>query len=136
MAFRVKAMTITGLGISSGLVALAATLYAQKGLSGTPQDGQGMIVFGLIDSLLGRSDFSPHHSFKTHLLAITGGSFVYWYIIQILLQWIPNSSTYLYLYKALLLVLVLAIPYLIKTIRKKHARKKEEEADAPLPESL
>jgi putative ABC transport system permease protein len=131
----VKAMTITGLGISSGLVALAATLYAQKGLSGTPQDGQGMIVLGLSILFLGEAIF-PHHSFKTHLLAITGGSFVYWYIIQILLQWIPNSSTYLYLYKALLLVLVLAIPYLIKTIRKKHARKKEEEADAPLPESL
>lgn len=129
----VKLMTLIGLAISSLLVALSATLYAQKNLTGSPQDGQGMIVLGLSILFLGEATL-PHASFKHHLLAILGGSFLYWYIIQILFQFIPKSDTYLYLYKALLLVVVLALPYLIQRYRKKRERKKanarEEESNA------
>jgi len=118
--------TIIGLAISSALVALAATLYAQKNLTGNPQDGQGMIVIGLSALFLGEA-IIPHRSFKMHLFAVVGGSFIYWYIIQILIQFIPKSDTFLYLYKALLLVLVLAVPYLISRFKKKRAREKERE---------
>lgn len=125
----VKLMTIIGLAISSLLVALSATLYAQKNLTGSPQDGQGMIVLGLSTLFLGEA-IIPHASFKMHLWATFGGSFLYWYIIQILFQFVPKSDTFLYLYKALLLVLVLAIPYLIQRYKKKRARRLVDEKEA------
>jgi ABC-type uncharacterized transport system, permease component len=125
----VKLMTIIGLAISSLLVALSATLYAQKNLTGSPQDGQGMIVLGLSTLFLGEA-IIPHASFKMHLWATLGGSFVYWYIIQILFQFVPKSDTFLYLYKALLLVLVLAIPYLLQRYKKKRARRLVDEKEA------
>ncbi|MFA6620469.1 MAG: ABC transporter permease [Bacilli bacterium] len=134
----VKRMTIIGLSLSSAAVALAASLYAQASLGGTAQDGQGMIVIGLSIIFLGEA-ILPHQSFKRHLLAIFGGSFIYWYIIQILMKlmdYIPGGSNYLTLWKALLLVLVLAVPYLILQAKKSRANKKEEENDAPMPESL
>jgi putative ABC transport system permease protein len=134
----VKAMTMIGLALSSALVALAASLYAQANLGGTAQDGQGMIVIGLSIIFLGEA-ILPHHTFKTHLLAIFGGSFIYWYIIQLLIKlmdYIPGGSNYLTLWKAILLTLVLAVPYLILQIKKQRAHKKEEESDAPMPESL
>jgi putative ABC transport system permease protein len=127
----VKGMTLIGMAISSLLVALSATLYAQKNLTGSPQDGQGMIVIGLSILFLGEAVL-PHASFKAHLLAVLGGSFLYWYIIQILFQFVPKSDTYLYLYKALLLVLVLAIPYVVHKIKKKRARHLAEEKEGQL----
>jgi ABC-type uncharacterized transport system permease subunit len=97
-----------------------------------------MIVIGLSIIFLGEA-ILPHHTFKTHLLAIFGGSFIYWYIIQILMKlmdYIPGGSNYLTFGKLLLLTLVLAIPYLVLQAKKHRAHKKEEEADAPMPESL
>src|SRR5574344_143208 len=134
----VKKVTIIGLALSSALVALAASLYAQANLGGTAQDGQGMIVIGLSIIFLGEA-ILPHHTFKTHLLTIFGASFIYWYIIQLLIKlmyYIPGGSNYLTLWKSILLTLVLAIPYLILQIKKQRAHKKEEESDAPMPESL
>jgi putative tryptophan/tyrosine transport system permease protein len=134
----VKKVTIIGLALSSALVALGASLYAQANLGGTAQDGQGMIVTGLSIIFLGEA-ILPHRTFKTHLLATFGGSFIYWYIIQILMKlmdYIPGGSNYLTLWKAILLVLVLAIPYLIVQARKRRAHKKEEEGNVPMSESL
>jgi putative ABC transport system permease protein len=125
----VNAATIIGLAISSALVALAATLYAQKNLTGNPQDGQGMIVLGLSSLFIGEA-IIPHRSFKMHLIATIGGSFAYWYIIQILIQFIPKSDTFLYLYKAILLVLVLAVPYLLERLKKRRARRERENLEA------
>jgi len=127
----VNKMTIIGLSISSALVALSATLYCQHTLSATPQDGQGMIVLGLSTLFLGET-ILPHRSFKTHLLAVFGGSFIYWYIIQILFKIMGNGDYFLYLYKALLLVLVLAIPQAIKIIKSHLKKKKQEIQNAPM----
>jgi ABC-type uncharacterized transport system permease subunit len=71
-----------------------------------------MIVIGLSIIFLGEA-ILPHHTFKTHLLAIFGGSFIYWYIIQLLIKlmdYIPGGSNYLTLWKAVLLTLVLSDP--------------------------
>ena len=64
----VKLMTIIGLAISSLLVALSATLYAQKNLTGSPQDGQGMIVLGLSTLFLGEA-IIPHATHPSDDLA-------------------------------------------------------------------
>ena len=72
------------MAMSSALVALSATLYAQQIKTGTAQDGQGMIVLGLSIIFLG--EVIPHQSFKASLLVTIAGAFFYWYIIQILFK--------------------------------------------------
>jgi ABC-type uncharacterized transport system permease subunit len=62
---------------------------------------------------------------RRHLLAIFGGSFIYWYIIQILMKlmdYIPGGSNYLTLWKALLLVLGLSHPLSRSSKRKNTMR--------------
>jgi len=127
----VNQMTIIGLAVSSALVALAATLYCQHTLSATPQDGQGMIVLGLSTLFLGET-ILPHRSFKAHLLSVFGGSFIYWYVIQILFKIMGDGDYFLYLYKALLLVLILAIPHLLKIAKAKISRRRQETENAPV----
>jgi putative ABC transport system permease protein len=119
----VDQMTLIGLAMSSALVALAASFYAQEIKTGTAQDGQGMIVLGLSVIFLG--EILPHRSFKTSLLVTIAGSFIYWFIIQILFKIMGDTDFMLYFYKALLLVLVIAVPYLVKKIKEKRSQKEK-----------
>lgn len=116
-------MTLIGLAMSSALVALSASLYAQEIKTGTAQDGQGMIVLGLSIIFLG--EIIPHHSFKTSLLVTLAGAAIYWYIIQILFKIMGDGDYMLYFYKALLLVIVIAVPEFVKKIKEKRRQKGE-----------
>ena len=109
------AMMVIGLAISGGLVGLSASLYGQHNTMGLPTDGQGMIVIGLSALFLGETIFSPR-SFKTSLISAFTGSIVYWYLIQILML-IDKQGFMLSIYKALLLVLIIALQLIIAVVK-------------------
>ena len=113
----VNMMTIIGLSISGALVGLSATLYGQHNTMGLPTDGQGMIVIGLSALFLGETICSPH-SFKSHLISALVGSLLYWYLIQILMM-IDTNGYMLSVYKALLLILIIALQLGIAVVKNK-----------------
>lgn len=114
----VERMSIIALAISGGLVGLASSLYGQHNGMGLPTDGQGMIVIALSSLFLGELIFGAR-SFKLNLIATIVGSLVYWYLIQLLML-IDVNGYMLSVYKALLLVAVIALQLLIAWVRKKH----------------
>ncbi|MCR5491994.1 MAG: hypothetical protein K6F32_07700 [Bacilli bacterium] len=126
----VERMSIIALAISGGLIGLAACLYGQHNGMGLPTDGQGMIVIALSSLFLGEMIFG-HKSFKLNLIATMVGSLLYWYLIQVLML-IDVHGYMLSVYKALLLVAVIALQLLITYIKNKHTsspnRRKPEAA--------
>jgi putative ABC transport system permease protein len=107
---------LLGCAISNGLVALAGSLVAQnQGFSDVGM-GIGMIVLGLAAVIIGEGLFRPK-GIASILLACLGGTFVYRLFIAIALH-IGMEASDLKLITALLVVVVLAIPYLRKRMRK------------------
>ena len=125
----ISAMMVIGLAISGGLVGLSATLYGQHNTMGLPTDGQGMIVIGLSALFLGETIFSPR-SFKTSLISAFTGSIVYWYLIQLLML-IDKQGYMLSVYKALLLVVIIALQLVIAVVKDKLGPGKGEKAIEP-----
>jgi len=107
--------TIMGVSISNGLVALAGALIAQnQGFSDVGM-GIGMIVLGLASVIIGEGVFRPR-GITTILLAVVGGTFVYRVFLGIALR-LGLPPTNLKLITALLVVVVLAIPFIRKKLR-------------------
>ena len=135
----VNVMSIIALAISGGLIGLSSSLYGQHNGMGLPTDGQGMIVIALSSLFLGEIILGKR-SFKLALISSVLGSLLYWYIIQALML-IDSQGYMLSVYKALLLVVILAIQLGIATFRKKHPKRpkgndgKQSEVTPP-PESL
>lgn len=114
----VQRMSVIALAISGALIGLAACLYGQHNGMGIPTDGQGMIVIALSSLFLGEMILGTR-SFKRSMLSCLVGSLVYWYIIQLLM--LADTQGYmLSVYKALLLVLIIVLQFLIARIKKKH----------------
>jgi len=106
---------ILGVSISNGLVALAGALIAQnQGFSDVGM-GIGMIVLGLASVIIGEGIFRPR-STTTILLAVVGGAFAYRLFIGIALR-LGLPPTNLKLITAVLVVVVLAIPFIRKKLR-------------------
>ena len=106
-------MEIIGLSLSSALVALSGALLAQYQGYASSTIGKGTIVIGLAIIFLGEAIFG-RKTFKTQLVSIIVGGFLYWYIIDAILL-IPNfNSNLLYLVQAILIVLILVVPMLTK----------------------
>ena len=121
----VQFMSIIALAISGGLIGLASCLYGQHNASGLPTDGQGMIVIALSSLFLGEIIIGTR-TFKRNLIACLVGSIVYWYLIQLLML-IDSTGYMLSVYKALLLVAVIALQLGIATFKKKHPNKPKGE---------
>jgi putative ABC transport system permease protein len=119
---QVKGMFMIGLSISGALVGIAGSLYAQHNGFGYSTDGTGMIVVGLSSLFLGELIFGQK-SFKRGLLASIVGSFLYWYIIQVLML-IDTNGYLLNFYKAILLVVVILLGHLVKHVTVKINNKK------------
>ena len=117
----VNKMTIIALAISGALIGLSACLYGQHNGMGLPTDGQGMIVIALSSLFLGEIILGTK-SFKRSMLSCLVGSLVYWYIIQLLML-LDSQGYMLSIYKALLLVIIIALQFLIAHIRPKFPRK-------------
>lgn len=106
---------ILGVSISNGLVALAGALIAQnQGFSDVGM-GIGMIVLGLASVIIGEGIFRPR-GITTVLLAVVGGAFAYRLFIGIALR-LGLPPTDLKLVTAVLVVVVLAIPFIRKKLR-------------------
>lgn len=124
----VKAMSIIALAISGGLIGLASCLYGQHNASGLPTDGQGMIVIALSSLFLGEIIIGTR-TFKRNLIACLVGSVLYWYLIQLLML-IDSTGYMLSVYKALLLVAVIALQLLVASFKKRHpSRPKGQKID-------
>ena len=134
----VNKASIIALAISGGLIGLASSLYGQHNGMGLPTDGQGMIVIALSSLFLGEMILGTK-SFKRNLWATVVGSLVYWYIIQALML-IDSQGYMLSIYKALLLVVILAAQLGIATFKRKHPKKpsgdkgKDVKQDKPVKE--
>ena len=131
----VNKMSIIALAISGALIGLAASLYGQHNGMGLPTDGQGMIVIALSSLFLGEMVLGTK-SFKRSLLACLVGSLIYWYIIQLLML-IDSQGYMLSVYKALLLVAIIALQYGIAKFKQRHPKKPKdnlgESSSAPTP---
>ncbi len=117
----VQFISIIALAISGALIGLSACLYGQHNASGLPTDGQGMIVIALSSLFLGEIIIGTR-TFKRTLIACLVGSIVYWYLIQLLML-IDSTGYMLSVYKALLLVAVIALQLVVATFRKRHPNK-------------
>ncbi len=110
-------MEIIGLSLSSALVALSGALLAQYQGYAASTIGKGTIVIGLAIIFLGEAIFG-RRSFKLQLISIIIGGFLYWYIIDAILLIPGFDSNLLYLLQAILIVLILVIPMLVKKIKR------------------
>ncbi len=106
---------LLGCALSNGLVAVAGSLVAQnQGFSDVGM-GIGMIVMGLASVIIGEGVFRPR-GITSVLLASLGGTFLYRLFLNIALRLgLPPGD--LKLITAVLVVIVLAVPYVRKKIR-------------------
>jgi putative ABC transport system permease protein len=107
--------TILGVSISNGLVALAGALIAQNQGVADVGMGIGMIVLGLASVIIGEGIFRPR-GITGILLAVVGGAFAYRLFLGIALR-LGLPPTNLKLMTAVLVVVVLAIPFIRKKLR-------------------
>lgn len=124
----VEKMSVIALAISGALIGASACLYGQQRVMGLPTDGQGMIVMALSSLFLGEIIFGVK-TFKRSLVSCAVGSLLYWYLIQALMM-LDNKGYMLSIYKALLLIALVAIQFGIASFRKAHPSKpKKQKAD-------
>lgn len=113
-------MTIIAMAISGALIGIASSLYGQHNCMGIPTDGQGMIVVALSSLFLGELIFG-RRTFKRSMLSALVGSILYWYVIQALML-LDRDGYMLSVFKAILLVLIIAIQYGVAKWKKRHPK--------------
>jgi putative ABC transport system permease protein len=106
---------LLGCAISNGLVALAGAVVAQGQGFADVGMGIGMIVMGLASVIIGEALVRPRGVAKL-LLAVIVGAFMYRLFITIALR-LGMAPGDLKLITAVLVVIVLAVPYIRKRIR-------------------
>jgi len=106
---------LLGCAISNGLVGLAGAVVAQGQGFADVGMGIGMIVMGLASVIIGETLFRPKGVARL-LLAVVGGAFFYRLFITIALR-LGMAPGDLKLITALLVVIVLAIPFIQKKLR-------------------
>lgn len=113
-------MTILGLMISNGLIALAGALFAQNGGTSNVDSGRGMIVVGLASIIIGEAIFG-RKSYKLQLVSIVVGTIIYYLLRQIAIE--LNVVEFLDLVSAILIVIILAVPLIKKSFSNRKAVK-------------
>lgn len=103
-----KFYMILGLAISNALIALSASLCAQRDLTISTTSGTGMLVFGLASIIIGESLFGKK-TFKNWIISVVAGALVYYLIIAIAIALGLPSHLLKFLY-AILIVIILASP--------------------------
>jgi putative ABC transport system permease protein len=107
---------LLGCAISNGLVALAGAVVAQGQGFADVGMGIGMIVMGLASVIIGEALVRPRGVARL-LLAVIVGAFMYRLFITIALR-LGMAPGDLKLITAVLVVIVLAVPYIRKRIRR------------------
>ncbi len=107
---------LLGCSISNGLVALAGAVVAQHQGFADVGMGIGMIVMGLASVIIGEVLIRPRGVARL-LLAAVGGAFLYRLFITVALRQLHMEPGDLKLITAVLVIIVLAIPYIRKKLR-------------------
>ena len=109
-------MIILGLAISNALVALCGAIYAQSTLAANTQQGQGTIVIGLATIVIGESIFG-RQDFKKSIISVIVGSILYFLLEAVAIDF--QVQHYLKLVRAILVTVVLVIPFIKNKIKLK-----------------
>lgn len=110
------------MAISSAVIALAGSLYAQDMLTATNTSGQGTLVLSLAIVFIGELALRGV-SFKSHLISIFVGGFIYWLILG-LIERIPGFNVnYLYMIQAAMMTVVMVLGLVAKKLPKKSKKK-------------
>lgn len=115
--------TVLALMISNGLVGLCGGLYAQYQGAADVNMGRGAIVIGLAAVIIGEVLFSKlytgkHFTFAYTMMAVIGGSVVYYVVIAFVL-WLNMPSEDMKLFSAIVVAVFLSIPYLKEKFSRK-----------------
>lgn len=116
----VENMTILGLAISNGLVALAGALLTQYQGFADAQMGIGMVVWGLASVIIGQALVGEQH-LGMALVGTIMGSVLFRLLVAIALRWGLNPND-LKLVTALFVLGALVLPGLLARMRRKAAQ--------------
>ena len=108
-----NAMIILGLVISNALVALCGAVFAQDFGSANVNQGDGTIVVGLAVIVIGEAIFG-RQDFKKSLISIIVGATIYYILEDIAVK--LEVEHYLKLVRAVLVAVVLIIPFVKKKL--------------------
>lgn len=105
------AVTVLGLMLSNGLVALSGGLLAQYQSFADINMGRGAIVIGLAAVIIGQAVFGRlSANFGLRLTAVSLGAVIYYIVIQGVLE-LGLNSNYLKLLSAVVVALFLSLPH-------------------------
>ena len=111
-----KKMTIIGLGISNGLIALSGALLAQLQGFADVQMGLGMLVWGLASVIIGKALITKEN-IGMLIIAAVMGSLLFRLLVAIALRWGINPNN-LKLITAVFVFIALVLPSLMKKFKK------------------
>lgn len=119
-------LTIIGLAISNGLVALSGALIAQYGKFADVGMGIGMIVIGLASVIIGEALFGTK-SIVRITLAVIVGAVIYRLVLAFALRIEFLDTGDMKLLTALIVVLALVLPTKLSKLKKQALRKQQVE---------
>ena len=107
-----NAITVLGLVLSNGIVALAGAILSLFLGFADANAGKGAIVIGLAAVIIGEAVFSriTKHNFALKLLSVVAGGVIYYIVYQTVI-YLGLDTNYLKLISAVLVALFLAVPY-------------------------
>ena len=112
-----RMMTILGLVLSNGIVALAGALLCQFQGYSDINSGRGAIVVGLAAIIIGEALFSRiARNFAVRLLTVIIGGIIYYLVYQIVI-FLGLDADLLKMLSAIVVALFLAVPYWQSKIR-------------------
>ena len=112
-----RMMTILGLALSNGIVALAGALLCQFQGYSDINSGRGAIVVGLAAIIIGEALFSRiARNGPVRLLTVIAGGIIYYLVYQIVI-FLGLDADLLKMLSALVVALFLAVPYWRNKVR-------------------
>ncbi len=107
----IQAMTITGLALSNGLIALGGALFSQTQGFADIGSGTGTVIVGLASVMIGERIF-PHRSIFIQVISCIAGSIIYRLLISLALHSdaLGLQTFDLNLITGLMVILIMYIP--------------------------
>ncbi|OZU87625.1 ABC transporter permease [Virgibacillus indicus] len=119
-------LTIVGVGISNGFVALSGALYAQLGAFSDVNMGIGMIVIGLASVIIGEALFGKKTIARV-TLAVICGAVIYRMIVTLALRVDFLDTGDMKLITAIIVITALVAPKTLQIRREKKRRSEKRE---------
>lgn len=128
-------LTIIGVGISNGMVALAGALIAQQGGFADVGMGIGMIVIGLASVIIGEALFGKKTVARA-TFAVIGGAIIYRIIVTMALRVDFMDTGDMKLMTALIVILSLVTPKILQARKEKKRRLLKQRQLYPLKKEV